>query len=468
MDMETLVSGMETLISGKGLDTLPYEILYTIFGYVQGTDLARLGTTCRRFEAIVFDQEGGVLWKDACQGELGIKCCEPYANYYDLYAQLHAHAWLSNGSVWFSDKPQFGSVVGCEYNPENGCLELCEVTVQRDEPLLLRNEAAAGEILTEVDLRPVSVVPLRANCRASPSKMFSLCGHTRYSRPESMCQADTQGVLFTRLERAFPLNHPQVPRYVAAWPPCTVPTKQRVRLGGYTKKHASKCVSYADSGTTTTTTSPGIGGGGGSNCGNGSVTAAPPPAQAHNTVSDTASPSPSHFKLRRWLSFNRYSTLGETVETFAQLPNELATPIPEKPWQGVWVADFGLQGLQMLLLHQPSAERLEAIKLTGDVNIPRGELAFVVDDLTNVKQPDETWRTISANWWWVTEEERQLESMVDSRTQYSDTNYSSSWFDETQLILMPGHNSLAHYEKRLQVVTFLKRIDNRKGSVAFT
>jgi hypothetical protein len=39
-----------------------------------------------------------------------------------------------------------------------------------------------------------------------------------------------------------------------------------------------------------------------------------------------------------------------------------------------------------VLFHQPRAERLEVIALTGDPSRPRGSLQFVVEDLNNIKK----------------------------------------------------------------------------------
>ncbi|KAK0725239.1 hypothetical protein B0H67DRAFT_125277 [Lasiosphaeris hirsuta] len=106
--------------------------------------------------------------------------------------------------------------------------------------------------------------------------------------------------------------------------------------------------------------------------------------------------------------------IGDEVATFATLDPRLYTPTPEKVYQGIWVGDYSGHGCEFLLIHQPdgpdgerfdpgsivqlegeTAEtfaarrteemtwhgRLEAVKLTGDPNVPRGECTFVVDDL---------------------------------------------------------------------------------------
>lgn len=122
--------------------------------------------------------------------------------------------------------------------------------------------------------------------------------------------------------------------------------------------------------------------------------------------------------------------MGEEVMTYSSLLQESYTPTKAKPWQGIWVGDYSAHGCEFLLvlqkdaptssrlsrrsstesglpsgvaivenaaevaagsgqshLHDQSADevppsgRLEAIKLTGDVNIPRGECTWFAEDI---------------------------------------------------------------------------------------
>jgi hypothetical protein len=123
------------------------------------------------------------------------------------------------------------------------------------------------------------------------------------------------------------------------------------------------------------------------------------------------------FRLRRWMEINHGQSvpgvhLGEEIHTYSTLDPSLYTPTEEKPYRGIWVGDYSGHGCEFLLMNQPDDEepfdeasviqaqdetaeewetrrkeeriyrgRLEAIKLTGDPNIPRGQYTFVADDI---------------------------------------------------------------------------------------
>jgi hypothetical protein len=76
----------------------------------------------------------------------------------------------------------------------------------------------------------------------------------------------------------------------------------------------------------------------------------------------------------------------EKFETFAALDSWLYTPDERHPFRGLWVGDYSVHGWEFILFHQPNPNRLEGIKITGDIHVPRGEYTFIVEDLTNISR----------------------------------------------------------------------------------
>ena len=153
-------------------------------------------------------------------------------------------------------------------------------------------------------------------------------------------------------------------------------------------------------------------------------------------ISDTT------FRLRKWIQFsvggsNFGVRMGDEVSTWSTLKPELYTPTAEKPYQGIYVGDYAGHGCEFLLVTQTekappvppqpdvsqfystlsmmtSAQQyglvqfdeglesspyhssenrsdieedgiyrgaIEAIKLTGDPYVPRGQHTFIADDI---------------------------------------------------------------------------------------
>lgn len=124
------------------------------------------------------------------------------------------------------------------------------------------------------------------------------------------------------------------------------------------------------------------------------------------------------FRIRKWMEMVAGPNtpglhMGEAVSTYATLDPKLYTPTEEKPFRGIWVGDYSGHGCEFLLMNQPDNEEpfdegsviqaddetveewevrkkeeriyrgsIEAIKLTGDPNIPRGEYTFIADDIS--------------------------------------------------------------------------------------
>lgn len=83
----------------------------------------------------------------------------------------------------------------------------------------------------------------------------------------------------------------------------------------------------------------------------------------------------------------------ENIETFAALDSSLYTPDEMHLFRGLWVGYYPPHGWEFILFHQPNPTRLEGIKITGNIDVPRGEHTFIIENLDDISRIayDEEW-----------------------------------------------------------------------------
>ncbi|KAH6847574.1 hypothetical protein B0I37DRAFT_147637 [Chaetomium sp. MPI-CAGE-AT-0009] len=170
--------------------------------------------------------------------------------------------------------------------------------------------------------------------------------------------------------------------------------------------------------------------------------------------------------------------LGEEVATYSTLDPAQYTPTPTKPFRGIFVGDYGGHGCEFVWINQPDDDdefdpasvarhegepdddyaarqrhaavyrgRLEAVKLTGDVNVPRGEHTFVVDDLGEAGfVREETGDPFTGA------------RVVKSRGHIANTGFQNDTYTEAELFLI-SPNLLAHNWLSLGHISYLMRVD---------
>lgn len=168
---------------------------------------------------------------------------------------------------------------------------------------------------------------------------------------------------------------------------------------------------------------------------------------------------------------------GEEVYTYATLDPKLYTPTEEKPYRGIWVGDYSGHGCEFLLMHQPDNEEpfdeasvvqgddetpeefairkkeeriyrgsLEAIKLTGDPNVPRGEYTFISDDISKTGFVRK-----------ATEDRFKGARVVRSRGHIAARMFRNDKYIESQLIMI-SHDRLAQYWVGFGHISFYERV----------
>lgn len=394
---------------------LPAELLNSIFDLLEPIDLACLAQTSHDVRNFANDDS---RWRRLVQQNvpgLKLESSYPFNSYKELYVCHDPYWFLSKYKIWFCDRGLAGKMMVVRYDPRRACIEGYLLVTDRHGTV--RSWPADSQVQIHVFEPHVKLhldkpaLQLRARDMSRPFNFT----------PEM--PMDLDDVVRCNLVLAAPVEaglsesgYGPAPSY-GVWPPPTIPAAQRTttsapygatdpRLYTVPKTRAKMAdnvfrirqwIEYMLPRST---------------------------LPVDTSDADTFATVNGH-ALNPALSTNPYGNLplaifgpglgpailgpgtgGAAVITYATLDPHLYTPTEEKPWRGIWVGDYCGHGCEFLLIHQPDDDqnneaeprqegeseqeykerkkyhgRMEAIKLTGDSNVPRGECTFVVEDL---------------------------------------------------------------------------------------
>ncbi|KAG6078846.1 hypothetical protein E4U30_000948 [Claviceps sp. LM220 group G6] len=341
----------------------------------------------------------------------------PCETFRELY-KAHDPVWfLPKYKVWFCDRDMMGKLIIVRFDPRRGCIEGYQVLAVNDKQTFeewpARNDVFILSFEPHVKLHlDKPVLQLNIGDMQNVRNYATRTGANRFAAEVPMMRGDHRDLIFNNFMLARPLDSgtagaKHVPKYPYdyVWPPPAVPSDHRVRSDQSVVGNIAP----------------------------------------HDTPMSRGEISHQTFRIRQWTQMTETGSpltllgdqnggiagllgvvaelgnvvnaggvhLGEEVITYSTLDTVLYTPTESKPWRGIWVGDYSGHGCEFLLIHQPDdpavtdAElglirrvdetdeawekrrreahiyrgRLEAIKLTGDPNVPRGEYTFVADDL---------------------------------------------------------------------------------------
>ncbi|TVY27158.1 hypothetical protein LHYA1_G005293 [Lachnellula hyalina] len=422
------------------LVALPSELIDHILGFLDPTELAIISSVCHILYA---HAKSDINWYRHVQENVpGVQITSPSPckSYRDLYVSHDPYWFLSKYKIWFCDYFLTGKIIIARYDPRRGCLEGYRLLAERPAPAFEPWEAD-DEVLIH-SFTPKCRLHLdhpvvHLDARSSASQISSKSRSVHSSNVEITMQSNERNGVFSNflLTRAV-----QVRPNMQLWPPPNIPARQRVRTASQE--------AFVGSGHK---------------------------PQKRSQVSTQA------FRIRRWMEMTSQNGpgvhLGEEVYTYATLDPKVYTPTEEKPYRGIWVGDFSGHGCEFLLINQPDDEpfdeasvvqaedetveewearkveeriyrgSLEAIKLTGDPNVPRGEYTFISDDIGK----DGFIRT-------ATEARFNGARIVKSRGHVAARMFRDDKYIESQLIMI-SHNRLAQYWVEFGHISFFERVD---------
>ncbi|KAI9762773.1 MAG: hypothetical protein M4579_000125 [Chaenotheca gracillima] len=411
--------------------SLPSELLDQILSVLPAEDLAALSQTCKRVYVHTQDEH---IWKCLLQDHVPgcVLDAPPQGqSFRKLYQAFHPHWFLTKHKIWFSDEANTGNILIARFSPRRQTIEAYRLVAERRFGTWFNWENELGVAIHEFD--PYvrlhlddPVVRLKQPLEYQTHNTLSSTPSDRYHgevRMEAQGPHSTRHGTFFLARKMLPER--QTPQ-MALWPPHTIRMSERVRNESQEQFR-----------------------------GDGNKPVRSSEASLH------------HFRLRRWLEWGRVN-LGMSTNTFSTLLPELYTPTRQKPWRGIWIGDYAPHGCEFLLMYQPDDESIpgsepsgdgqtedetpyhgfiEAIKLTGDPNVPRGECTFIAEDIGN--------GGLIRN---VEDGAFKGAKIVKSKGHIASSGFIDDTWMETQLIII-SNDKLAHYWSEFDHISFYHRVD---------
>jgi Cyclin D1 binding domain/F-box-like len=367
-----------------GITNLPPELLLAIFSLLPVTSLISVSRTCRNFYQVVLDD---TIWCHLVQKNIPYKIpaqCPSAPSWREAYENLHPCWFLVQQRIWISNHEISGGLVVAQYILSKNQIELWYLLVRTEEsstpttPWLYNCDIMISDfrpiIKSFKDMYPESVPLLRI-----PNSNNLIIQDGRIIR---ICPGDLQ------FARDLPPEAIDISTVV--WPPHTLPAPGRTRNMSINNYY--------------------------------SVGHRP---QKLSEISQNV------FRLSQVSSWHRlgpdadFSRRHDLMETWGTISRKAYTPTKARPFRGVWVGDYNGHGAEFIAFLQPDPEdvvklpadameeiqRLDAldtpqysendleglnnerfrgaqfsgpllgVKITGDVNVPRGEYTFIVNNI---------------------------------------------------------------------------------------
>jgi Cyclin D1 binding domain/F-box-like len=368
----------------KSIFRLPQELQLLILSNLPAKTLLSVAQTCQYLRLLALDD---TVWCALVQENVPFKlpaACPSFPSWREAYINLYPCWFLARQRLWISNHEIAGGLVVARYILAKNQIELWHLAVRTEESSYPSTQWQHDGSVMIFDFRPII---------ESYSKLFpNSAPLLRIPHPSGTMRRDPDGKLVGMGALQFAKDLPQeaIGPTTAVWPPQVIPAPGRTRnmsINNY--RSIGHC------------------------------------PQKLSEVSENV------FRLLEVSSLHRLglntdlSRRNDLMETYGTICQEAYTPTKNRPFRGIWVGDYNGHGAEYVIFLQPDnkyeiriprdateeierlseedatqhpaydingfdedrfpGSRLEGsllgVKITGDINVPKGEFTFIVRDI---------------------------------------------------------------------------------------